>query len=108
MFIGYYELDIKEYFIIYFCKYWGESGYKLWYEDTFSPLCKNIKKLDFKISGNTYKEKQESLRSLAIDWQLDFSYLGWSYGELATIQDYFYKNGKRYGLLSEFKVNGIC
>ena len=105
MFIGYYELDGKKYFNIY---YKNTCGYGEWQKDTFSPITKNIKTLDFKLSGKTYQEKQSSLRDLAIDWQLNFASLSWSYLELAEIQNYFLENGKRYGLLQEFKENGIC
>jgi len=105
MFIGYYELDNKEYFNIY---YKNKDGYDTWYSDTFSPTCKNINILNFIIYGSTYKDRKEYLRELAIKWQLEFSNLSWSYGELAEIENYFYKNGKKYGLLKEFKENCIC
>ena len=105
MFIGYYKLDGEEHFNIYFkCR----EGYEEWHKDTFSPTCEDIDILDFKISGKTYREKQDSLRNLAIDWQLNFAGLGWSYGEFAEFGDYFQKNGKRYGLLREFHENAIC
>lgn len=108
MFIGYYELEGKEHFDIYFYSNWGEKGYILWRDDTFSPLCKNIKTLDFRIKGKNYQERKNNLIELAKEWQLDFSYLSWSYSELAEIVNYFYNNGKRYGLLKEFRENGIC
>ena len=105
MFIGKYELDNKEYFNIY---YKNKDGYKLWNSDTFSPNTKNIEILDFKISGKNYREKQASLEDLAKEWQLYFCDFNWSYGELMIIQTYFYENAKRYGLLREFRENGIC
>ena len=57
--------------------------------------------------GKTYAEKKDYLRELAIDFQSNFSSLCWSEFELAVIRNYFYVNGKRYGLLKEFKENGI-
>ena len=105
MFIGVYKLEGEEHFAIYYkCK----EGYNAWHSDTFSPLCKDIEILDFKISGKTYRERQASLEDLAKDWQNWFAGLEWSYGELAEIGNYFYENGKRYGLLKEFKENCIC
>ena len=105
MFIGVYELEGKQYFNIYYkCK----EGYAAWHNDTFSPLCENIETLDFKISGKNYREKQASLEDLAKEWQLLFSQYAWSYGELYEINNYFYENGKRYGLLKVFKENCIC
>ncbi len=105
MFIGKYEIDNREYFNIY---YRNKDEYKLWNSDTFSPNIKNIETLDFKISGKNYEEKKASLKDLAINWQNNYSSLSWSYSELAEINNYFYENGKRYGLLKEFRENAIC
>lgn len=105
MFIGVYTLNDKEYFGIYFKNIYG---YTKWLEDTFSPDCENIKVLDFKLKGKTYKEKKASLEELAKDWQNNFASLGWSYGELAEIEYYFEENAKRYGLVEVFKENCIC
>ena len=54
-----------------------------------------------------YKAGKEKARQIAIDWQLEGSDYPYSYEGLLMIQDYFYKLGKRYGLLREFRVNGI-
>ena len=105
MFIGYYKLNEEEHFNIYYRNVYGCTK---WLEDTFSPDCKDIKVLVFRIKGKTYQEKKNSLEELAKDWQFNFSSLGWSYGELATVTNYFEKNGKRYGLLNVFKENAIC
>lgn len=56
---------------------------------------------------NKYLKNKEKLRENAIKWQQDFPSKNYSYGELAFWQDYFYKLGKKYGLLKEFKENGI-
>lgn len=105
MFIGRYELDGEQQFAIY---YKNRYGYEQWCKDTFSPTCENIEVLDFKIRGNSYAEKKASLEDLAMDYYSNFSMLSWSYGELAEIQDFFYTNAKRYGLLKEFKENCVC
>ena len=60
-----------------------------------------------KLHKLTYSEKKEKIREEAIDWQLDFSNHNYSYGELAEIQAYFEKVGKKYGLIKEFRENGI-
>lgn len=106
MFIGYYEIDGKEYFSIYHKNKF--NGYFKWFTDTFSPTCENITILNFKIGGKTYQEKKNNLEELAKDWQLNFAALSWSYGELAEIQNYLHENAKRYGLLKTFHENGIC
>ena len=111
MFIGFYELDNKEKFNIYHYRNsdrYRVNEWEIWLKDTFSPNIKNIRFLDFKISGKSYQEKKDSLEQLAKDWQSWFSGLSWSYGEYAEIENYFYKNAKRYGLLKEFKENCIC
>lgn len=60
-----------------------------------------------RLTGKTYKEKQEEVRDKAIRFQM-IDEGGLSWGELADIQSYFETYGKRYGLLREFKENGIC
>lgn len=57
---------------------------------------------------NKYQIKKYEIREQAIEWQNDFSNHNYSWGELAEWGDYFRKMGKRYGLLREFKENGIC
>lgn len=106
MFIGFYRLENEEYFDIY---YKNKYGYEEWRKNTFSPDCEDITIFDFKISGKTYNERKASLQDLAIDFSNSMIRgLDWSYGELATICNYFYKMGKRYGLLKEFRENCIC
>lgn len=43
----------------------------------------------------------------AIEWQLDFGNHSYSYGELNEFQYYFERLAKRYGLVKEFRENGI-
>ena len=81
---------------------------KAWLKDTWNPSIEIIGLLDFKINGKIYTEKKANLEDLAKDWQNNFAYYPWSYGELAEIENYFLKNAKRYGLLKEFHENGIC
>ena len=47
-------------------------------------------------------------RQRAMDWQIEASTKSMSYQELAYYGSLFYKLGKRYGLIREFKENGIC
>ena len=56
----------------------------------------------------TYEAKKGRARQEAIDWQNDFCNHDYTYGELAEFGYYFEKLGKRYGLLKEFRENGIC
>ena len=56
---------------------------------------------------NKYKEKKEKVRKEAIEWQNEFAYHNYSYSELANYQNYFENKGKRYGLIKEFRENGI-
>ena len=57
---------------------------------------------------NSYEYYKNKARLKAIEWQLDFDSNNYSYSELLEYQNYFKKIGKRYGLLKEFKENGIC
>lgn len=69
----------------------------------------NVKMVESVDEGKQrYLEAKEKARQEAIDWQLDFDNHNYSWGELAEYQNRFEKIGKRYGLLKEFKENGIC
>ena len=54
---------------------------------------------------NYYRQRKAKIREEAIDFQC--SEVALSYFELAEKQLYFYKYGKRYGLLKEFRNEGI-
>lgn len=54
-----------------------------------------------------YQKRKEAVREQAINFQLTFNERMYSWGELATLTGYFKKMGKRYGLLKEFRENGI-
>jgi len=54
-----------------------------------------------------YAEKQEVLRSFAMEWQNASADIDYSYEELAEWNGFFEKYGKKYGLLREFRENGI-
>ena len=56
----------------------------------------------------SYSEGKERARNEAIEWQGTFSE-GKTYywSEMAYFSDYFSKLAKRYGLIREFRENGI-
>lgn len=56
---------------------------------------------------NKYKEKKEKARKEAIVWQNEFAEHSYSYGELVYYQNYFENKGRHYGLIREFKEDGI-
>ena len=53
------------------------------------------------------EEKKNILREFAITWQSDFNKFNYSWGEVAEWGAFFTEYGKRYGLLREFRENGI-
>lgn len=59
------------------------------------------------MNKKTYQELKEKARNKAIDYQQLSSESSFSLEEIIFQQHYFYKLGKRYGLLREFKENGI-
>lgn len=63
--------------------------------------------IPLKVSGRTYAERKDDLQNKAIEWSYASGVGAWSYGELATIQEFFEINGRRYGLLNEFRENAI-
>lgn len=56
---------------------------------------------------NKYQQNKEKARDIAIQWQHENADYNYSYEGLAILSEYFYKLGKKYGLLKEFKENGI-
>lgn len=54
-----------------------------------------------------YQLRQSQLRDEAIDWQTYEAENPVSWGELAEAGAYFERLGKRYGLIREFRENGI-
>lgn len=56
---------------------------------------------------NNYQIYKEKMREKAIEWQHDFGNHNYSYQELNEYQNYFRKKAKIYGLIKEFKENGI-
>ena len=54
-----------------------------------------------------YARAKENARQKAIEWQLGFNNHNYSWGELASFTEYFTKLAKRYGLITEFRENGI-
>lgn len=54
-----------------------------------------------------YNRLKAAARTEAIEWQFADGDESMSYRELAEIGEHFYTLGKRYGLLKEFRENGI-
>jgi len=54
-----------------------------------------------------YQKAKEKARNEAIDWQADFANHNYSHGELAYFSDYFETKARRYGLVKEFREEGI-
>ena len=57
---------------------------------------------------NTYASNKAVARQEAIDWQNDLFRDNRSYEEMREAAEHFEKLGRRYGLLKEFRENGIC
>ena len=56
----------------------------------------------------TYASNKAVARQEAIDWQNDLFRDNRSYEEMREAAEHFEKLGRRYGLLKEFRENGIC
>ena len=55
----------------------------------------------------TYKQQKEKARADAIKWQLTAGDRSDSYGEIYKAQQRHEKAAKRFGLVREFRENGI-
>ena len=58
---------------------------------------------------NKYQEGKTRARCKAIEWQIDYftGERSISWGELAEWQEYFSRLASRFGLVREFRENGI-
>lgn len=54
-----------------------------------------------------YLKGKNNARDEAVKWQADFPEHNYSYSEVADFKAYFYKKAVRYGLVKEFRENGI-
>ena len=73
---------------------------------TFSPDCTVAACIPLQLHGSTYAARQDSLRTVAQDIQ-SADNGGMSYGEIATLADWLNTSARRYGLVTEFRDNGI-
>lgn len=101
---------------MFYAKFRNEEGqeigklYDLWedyHADTFSPEVEPLEIIDFAVKGKNYRERQSSVETTAKDFQAaDIGGLFMS--DYARIGEWFTTNGKRYGLLKEFRENAVC
>lgn len=100
MFYGSYVFDGEKHAAIYY-------SHDLFNRDTFNPLCEDITIIPFETHGKSYADRRESVRETAVEWS---NCEAWplSWGEVQIIADWFYRMGKRYELLTEFRENGLC
>jgi hypothetical protein len=54
-----------------------------------------------------YREMQEKIRQEAIECQLDFEKQDYCWGDLLIYHQYFEDKARKYGLIKEFRENGI-
>lgn len=87
--------------------YYGKEGLQRFYSDTFSPLTE-YETVVFEVHGKTYQERKASAQDIAVSFS-NIAYCGGLYwSDLQVLSDWFYRFGKRYGLLTEFRENGLC
>lgn len=78
------------------------------HEFFFSPSYDDKYIIPLRVRGRNYAERKADLEAQAVDYSHVFSDMIISWGESAYISDFFERNGRRYGLLREFRENGIC
>lgn len=88
------------------CNLYDDNEISIFCNETFSPDIEYII-LPLHINGKTYAERKNAARDLAIEYQAITDCGGLSYGELSAISAYFENIAARYGLLQEYRENGI-
>ena len=81
-----------------------------YYKRTFSPITEPKILVAFTLKNcKNYQERKSETREIAI---LTSNILSECYGlswyEMGLISNWFETNGRRYGLLKEFRENGLC
>lgn len=56
---------------------------------------------------NEYQKAKQRARDKAVEWQTNFCEQNYSWGELAHYTEYFNRIARSYGLVTEFRENGI-
>lgn len=56
---------------------------------------------------NKYQRRKAAVQQEAIEWQRNFPEQGYYWSDIAYWGEYFERLGRRYGLLTEFRENGI-
>lgn len=77
------------------------------YSNAYDPNVEIFSMINFTVRGKDYASRQASLCDIARRFQYECA-PGLSMLEMSLICDWFYKYGKRYGLLRDFIENGIC
>jgi hypothetical protein len=78
------------------------------HEDSYTGICEDL----YAVISETVPDKpnertKEEARESATDWQSWQQEKSLSYSELAEWSEYFYKLGRKFGLVREFRENGI-
>ena len=90
-------------------KHGGVYSIEEWLHITWSPDSGLLAEAEsFTIHGKTYKEKQSYAREHAIRLQQMMSEIDLSYWDYDWLGWHFENIGRRYGLLTEFRENGLC
>lgn len=63
--------------------------------------------LQLTVVGASYRERKDHVHDLAVEWSYTMGYGSITMAELCDIAEWFERQGKRYGLLSEFRENLI-
>ena len=83
-------------------------SFEEFYSATFNPETEYKFFFTLEVSGKNYKERKSDLEEKAHEYQNATSeYTGLSYGEYAILDRFFEDNGRRYGILTEFRENCI-
>lgn len=101
LFYGAYTLHGEKHAAIY-------DSSDVWKQEINNPDCSDIIVIPFVVHGKTYAARRESVRLTAVEWCNNVESWPLSWNELHMIADWFYRNGKRCGLLSELTENGLC
>ena len=97
------------------------ESHNKYFNDTFSPATPTLEimGLDLSLRGlsfltvkpgkiTDYQKRKSVLEEKAHEWQRISAEYPTDWGTFSTVSNWFHDQGRKYGLLEEFEINGIC
>ena len=83
------------------------DSFEDYYKETFSPDAEQVFLTDFRVHGKTYADKKAAARDIGVEISNTFGLVSLFWSECMYIGDRLQGLAARYGLVKEFRENGL-